>query len=222
MTDDPSNHRIAGLLQDARLVRKQPPEACAAAIGCALAEYDNFESGAASPSLPALEMLAYFLDVPVSYFWGDLALSEQAPEPRPALPAAELAALRNRIIGVQLRQARLAAHLSPEGLAVELGLPAQALTEYESGRAAVPFNHLSALAERLKLPLDHFIEARGPAGEWETTLRALERVRQLPPELREFVSQPVNESYLRLARQLSQLPADRLRGIAASLLEITY
>ena len=34
--------------------------------------------------LPALEMLAYFLDVPVSYFWGDRALSEQTTEPRPA------------------------------------------------------------------------------------------------------------------------------------------
>jgi transcriptional regulator with XRE-family HTH domain len=222
MIEESTNHRLAGLMQDARLVRKQSPEACAAAIGCTLADYDNFEAGASSPSLPALEMLAYFLDVPVSYFWGNRALSEQAAAPRPGLPAAELAGLRNRIIGVQLRQARLAAHLNPETLAAELGLPPQALADYEAGRAAVPFNTLTALAQHLNLPLDHFIEARGPAGEWDTTLRALERVRHLPPELREFISHPVNESYLRLARQLSELPADKVRGIAASLLELTY
>jgi transcriptional regulator with XRE-family HTH domain len=207
---------------DARLVRGQSPEACALAIGCSLAEYDAFEAGVASPSLPALEMLAYFLDVPVSYFWGHRALSEQPPAPRPPLPALDLAALRNRIIGIQLRQARQALHLSLEAVAAEANLPAQTLADYEAGRAAVPFGSLVALAERLHLPLEHFVEARGPAGEWDTTLRAVERVRQLPPELREFVSRPVNESYLRLARQLSELPADKLRTIAASLLEITY
>jgi transcriptional regulator with XRE-family HTH domain len=217
-----STHPLGALLQDARQVRQQSPEACAAALGCTPAEYAAFESGAASPSLPALEMLAYFLDVPVSYFWGTRVLSQQAPAPRPPLPAAELASLRNRIIGIQLRQARQAAHLTPETLAAELNLPAQSVADFEAGRAAVPFSTLSALAQHLHLPLEHFIEGRGAAGEWDTTLRALEQVRQLPPELREFVSRPVNESYLRLARQLSELPADKLRGIAASLLEITY
>ena len=225
MTDQtpaPSDHTLAALLRDARHVRGQSPEACAAAIGCLPGEYAAFEAGTASPSLPALEMLAYFLDVPVSYFWGTRALSAQPPAPRPALPALDLAALRNRIIGVQLRQARQALHLSADALAADLGLPAQTLAGYEAGQAAVPLDHLAALAERLHVPLDHFVEGRGPAGEWDTTLRAVERVRQLPPELREFVSRPVNESYLRLARQLSELPADKLRTIAASLLEITY
>jgi hypothetical protein len=40
--------------------------------------------------------------------------------------------------------------------------------------------------------------------------------------MRDFVSRPINEHYLRLAHQLSQMPLDKLRGIAASLLEITY
>lgn len=216
------NHRLAALLHDARQVRGHAPEACARALGRSVDDYAAFEAGALSPSLPDLELLAYFLDLPVSYFWGERALSEQAPAPRPPLPAAELAALRHRIIGVQLRLAREAARLSPEALAAEAGLPASALTAYESGSLGVPFDHLAALAERLNLPLEHFQEARGPVGEMDATLRAIERVRQLPPELREFVSQPVNESYLRLARRLSELPADKLRGIAASLLEITY
>lgn len=225
MTDHPAAPPpapLAALLLDARLVRAQSPESCALAVGCSPEAYAAFESGAASPSLPELELLAYFLDVPVSYFWGQRALSEQQPAPRPTLPALDLAALRNRIIGVQLRQARQVLHHTLEAVANDLNLPTQTLAAYETGQVAVPFHTLTALAQRLRLPLEHFIEARGPAGEWDTTLRAVERVRQLPPELREFVSQPVNESYLRLARQLSELPADKLRTIAASLLEITY
>jgi len=210
------------LLQDARRVRQEAPEACAAAIGATLEQYQAYEAESNSPSLPELELLAYHLSVPISYFWGHLALSEQSPTPRPALPARELAALRNRIIAVQLRQARQAAHLSVEQVAAEVGLAPEVLAGYEAGQTAVPIEHLGLVARRLNLPLEHFVEGRGPAGESDTTLRALERVRQLPPELREFVSRPVNESYLRLAHQLSELPAEKLRGIAASLLEITY
>jgi transcriptional regulator with XRE-family HTH domain len=209
-------------MQDARSVRGQSVEASAAALGLAPEHYAQYEAGHGAPSLPELELLAYFLDVPVSYFWGDQPLSSQPAESRPALPATDIAALRHRIIGIQLRQARLAAGLTPEALAAELGVTPAALTAYETAGDAVPLPVLTAAAARLSLPLEHFVEPRGPVGEWDVTQRAIERIRQLPPELREFVSQPVNESFLRLAWQLSAMPVDKLRGIAASLLDITY
>jgi transcriptional regulator with XRE-family HTH domain len=209
-------------MQDARSVRGQSVEASAAALGLAPEHYAQYEAGHGAPSLPELELLAYFLDLPVSYFWGDQPLSSQPAESRPALPAADIAALRHRIIGIQLRQARLAAGLTPEALAAELGVAPAALTAYETAGDAMPLPVLTAAAARLNLPLEHFVEPRGPVGEWDVTQRAIERIRQLPPELREFVSQPVNESFLRLAWQLSAMPVDKLRGIAASLLEITY
>jgi transcriptional regulator with XRE-family HTH domain len=215
--------RIVGvLIRDARAVRGQPAEHCAAAMSCTLDEFAQYEAGLASPSLPELELLAYFLDVPLSYFFGDRVLSAQLNGKRAGLPTAEIAALRNRIIGVQLRQARQATGLALATLAADLGLTVEALLDYETGQSAMPLATLQAAAERLGLPLEHFAEEHGPVGEWERTRRALERVRQLPPELRDFVGQPMNESFLRLARQLSELPVEKLRTIAASLLEITY
>lgn len=44
----------------------------------------------------------------------------------------------------------------------------------------------------------------------------------LPAELVEFISNPVNRQYLILASNLSNMPADQLRRIAESLLEITF
>jgi transcriptional regulator with XRE-family HTH domain len=44
----------------------------------------------------------------------------------------------------------------------------------------------------------------------------------LPSELVEFISNPVNKQYLVLASNLSHMPADQLRRIAESLLEITF
>jgi len=213
---------IGVLLKDARLVRGQSLEACAAAAGCSPEALQSYESGQASPSLPELEMLSYALDVPLGYFWGDTVLSEQQPAQRRELPAAEMLALRQRIVGALLRQARQKARLEPADLAESAGLTPAQLTAFELGQAPVPLPELEALSARLGVPVEHFLEAQGPLGEWDSNQRAFERFQRLPPELREFVSRPLNEDFLRLAQRLSQLPSGELRGIAASLLEITF
>ena len=215
--------KIVGvLIKDARQVRGLSEEACATAAGCTPEALAAFELGQSSPSLPELEMLAYALDVPLSYFWGDTVLSQRPAPKRAALPAAEVAALRQRIIGALLRQARQSARLELADVAQGVGLAPARLSAYELGQSPIPLPELEALAARLGVPMDYFLEEQGPVGEWDNTRRAFERFSQLPPELREFVSRPINESYLRLAQRLSQLPAGELRGIAASLLEITY
>ena len=213
---------IGVLLKDARQVRGLSEAACAQQAGSSAATVAAFESGQISPSLPELEMLAYVLDVPLSYFWGDQVLSEQIAPALNALPAAEVAALRHRIVGALLRQARQQAQLEAVDLAEGAGVTPAQLAAYELGQDPIPLPELEALAARLGVPIDHFLETHGPIGEWDSRQRAFERFNRLPAELREFVSRPINESYLRLAQRLSHLPAGELRGIAASLLEITY
>lgn len=45
---------------------------------------------------------------------------------------------------------------------------------------------------------------------------------KIPRELADFIANPVNKQYLLLASNLSHMPADQLRRIAESLLEITF
>ncbi|NIP32622.1 MAG: hypothetical protein GWN00_13130, partial [Aliifodinibius sp.] len=49
----------------------------------------------------------------------------------------------------------------------------------------------------------------------------IDEFQNLPEELQEFIAKPVNQPYLELAKKLSELSADRLRGIAEGILEIT-
>ncbi len=206
-------------MKEARLAARKTGKECAEAIGCAPATYTAYEQGHKSPSLPELELLAYFLDVPPAHFWGDRSLAEtkfEAPE------AAAVTHLRDHIIGAELRKARTAAKFKLKNFAAEVGLSGARLTAYELGEKPVPLPLLETLVERLGLSLEDLLEARGTVGEWESTHRAVERFRQFPLDLREFVSQPANESYLRLAQRLSQMPADEMRGLAENLLEITY
>ncbi len=50
----------------------------------------------------------------------------------------------------------------------------------------------------------------------------LERLAQLPEDVRNFMLEPGNLLYVRVAMQLSTLSADAIRNVAEGLLEITY
>ena len=82
---------------------------------------------------------------------------------------------------------------------------------------------LENLIDALDVPLDKFFSIAGllghPSAANNTASSPLE---DLPDEMREFISKPVNRPYLDLALRLSKMEADKLRSIAASLLEITY
>ena len=207
------------LLTEARMAARKTGAECAEAMGCPPEVYDAYEAGKKSPSLPELELLAYYLDVPPAHFWGERTLEEVRPA---APPPAAVTRLRDRIIGAQLRQARLATKAKLKAVADAAGISTGKLTAYEAGEKSAPLPELEALVAGLGLSLEDLLEAHGQVGDWESTHRAVERFRQFAPDLREFVSQPANETYLRLAQRISQMPTDQLRSLAEGLLELTY
>lgn len=209
------------LLRDARQSAGRTIKECAEQLGLTPGAYTAYESGEKSPSLPELELLAYALEVPLNHFFGQTTLVAQTDQ-RPPAPDAAVLELRDRMIGARLRQARLAAKLRLKEFAERLGIASGLLSAYEYGEKAVPLPDLEVMVNRLGLNVEDFLEPEGVVGEWESARRLFERFKALPPELRDFVVNPVNEHYLRLAQRLSQMPADQLRAIATSLLDITY
>ena len=210
------------LLKDARLAAGKSIKECADILGCPVSAYTAYELGHKSPSLPELEIIAFLLDTPLSHFWGNTVLSESEKNDASQLPRNELTGLRDRIIGAQLRKARTSARIKLKDIAGELGISSVRLSAYEFGEKPIPLPELEALVARLGLSMEDLLETQGPVGEWDNTRRAFERFQKLPPELREFFTQPTNESYLRLAQRLSQLSAEKLRSVAEALLDITY
>jgi hypothetical protein len=56
------------LMKEARLAARKTGKECAEAMGCPPAVYTAYEQGQKSPSLPEIELLAYFLDLPPAHF----------------------------------------------------------------------------------------------------------------------------------------------------------
>lgn len=216
---DVTRAKILGvLIRDARLYASRSLDDCAHILHVTAELMEAAEEGRYLLSLPELEALALYLKVPLAHFWGQQTLGVE-----PATDFSQLVAVRQRLIGALLRQAREQAGRAAEDVAGVIGVDGGQIEAYETGQAAVPILHLEQLGDYLDVGLDYFLDGRrGPLARHEAEL-ALERGFQaLSPDLREFVAGPFNAPYLVTAMRLSELDSQQLRQIAESLLEITY
>jgi transcriptional regulator with XRE-family HTH domain len=146
--------------------------------------------------------------------------SDDAP-PTETLNLPALVSIRQRLIGVMLRQQREKASLSPRQLAERSGMTTARLRAYELGERPIPLPELESLLGLTGGRIEELFDQTGPVGRWQFKQRAIQDFLQLPPEVQEFVCKPVNRPYLDLAQKLSGMTTDRLRALAEDLLDIT-
>jgi transcriptional regulator with XRE-family HTH domain len=206
------------LMRDAREATGKSPEECAEAVGVSTEQLEAYEEGVRPPSLPELEALAYFLQIPPDHFWGRRVLGERKPVGK---LVSKVSDLRHRMIGAMLRQARQEAGISPDGLAEKAGMTTAELESCELGEAPLSMPRLETLAAALNQPLYKFLDRQGPVGVWASEQRVVQSFLKLPSDLQEFVSKPINRPYLELALRLSEMSVDKLRAVGEGILEIT-
>lgn len=213
--------KLGILIRDARLASRRTTKECAAAINVTNGVFKAYEDGRKAPSLPELETLVYYLELPINHFWGSEALSD-VPSRIEELDLPRLTSLRHRMIGALLRQERMDASVSLKYVSNESGIPSSRLKQYELGERPIPLPELEVILKILGGRIETFFDQGGPIGQWMTQQRAIQQFLELPLELQTFVCQPVNRPYLELARKLSEMSKDKLRSVAEDLLDITF
>ncbi len=215
-------NRILGIM--VRSVRDQArasKQECAAVLGVTVNRFTSYEDGTRAMSLPELELLARYLEVPLDTFRASDSLNETVrdatlPDPELFLP------LRHRIVGARLRQLRHEKDFTQANVAKLLGCSASTISDYEYGRRAVPVADLETISRGLGVTLEYFMDRDSEVGAWHQLHSEFEKFKQLSADVRGFVLKPINQSYLELAMRLSRMPAGQLRAIAEGILEITY
>ena len=214
------NRIIGVLLRNERKRAKKAKQECATVLGVSTNTITAYEEGRRPISLPEIEVLAYALGSRMSQ------LLEAEPEPtseEEPPPLLEVLALRHRIVGALLRQARMEADISQKELAKLAGVSANRFSAYEHGERPIPLAELELVAQHLHIPLTYFLDnQKGPVGEWHQQEEAWQRFSELPRDVQDFVIQPANIKYLEVAMRLAQMPSGGLRAIAEGLLDISY
>jgi transcriptional regulator with XRE-family HTH domain len=212
--------KLGVLIRDARMAARRSIKECADAIGTKSGVFRAYEEGHRGPSLPELETLVYYLDLPIDHFWSR-EIKSNTPLPIEALDMPKILSVRQRKIGALLRQERTNASISIRNLAHETGISGARIKAYELGERSIPLPELEVLVSTLGGRIETFFDRSGPIGQWLTNEEAIQNFLELPEELRQFVSLPVNRPYLELAMKLSNMSKDKLRSVAEDLLDIT-
>jgi len=210
---------IGVLLRDARLKAGRSLDDCARLLHVGADQVERWEYGDDVPSLPQLELLAFYLDVPVSHFWGVDTL-EATSEDYVSVQD-EYLSLRTRMIGALLRIAREDAGITLEALAEQTAVPIEQITGYEAGDEPVPMHELTVISNVLKKNVSYFLESGSHLGDWLSMREEWKHFTNLPVEVRKFVANPLNLGFIEIAIMFSQMPADKLRNIGASVLNIS-
>ncbi len=212
--------RMVGvLIQDARLSAKRSIEECALLLRVEPAQVQAWEYGESVPSLPQLELLASFLGVPVSHFWGTETISDSQDQRTDA--NTQYLALRDRMIGALLRQAREEAGHSLETLSETSQIAVEQIERYELGETPLPIHELSVLANAVNKNLSYFLESSSYIGRLLASREEWKHFTNLPDDVRQFAANPVNIGFIEIAIMLSKMPTDKLRQVGESMLEIT-
>lgn len=212
---------IGALLRDARRRAGRTRAECADALGVSKDTIEAYEEGRTPISLPELEVLGYVVGIPMHRFWEGEPELESVDEAHPDFRT--VLDLRHRIVGTLLRQTRLEADVTREGLARVLGCSPARVADYEHSEKPIPVSELELLAEHLDLPLERFVDGQGGmVGEWHRRQEIDRRFRELPEDMQEFVADPNNAGYVEVAMRLSELPLNSLRAVAEGLLAIAH
>lgn len=213
--------KLGVLIRDARLAVRRSVQECAEAIGVRTGIFRAYEEGTKSPSLPELESLVFYLDLPLDHFWSrEIKSTNTAPHQKLDLP--KLHAIRQRKVGALLRQERMNASISIRSLAQSTGIASSRIKAYELGERAIPLPELEVLVATLGGRIESFFDSSGPIGQWMLSEETVKQFLEMPVEVRQFVSAPVNRPYLELAMKLSSMSRDKLRSVAEDLLDITF
>jgi transcriptional regulator with XRE-family HTH domain len=213
--------KLGFLIYDARTSERRSISECASAIGVSEEIYQSYENGSHAPTLPEIEVLAYYFNIPLDHFWGRSSITENKKEDQ-LTHIPRLIQLRQRMIGALIRQVRTTANLSPKEITERTGISEAALWAYELGERGIPLPELEVLASTTGSHIEFFMDERGPVGSWRNQQQAVQKFLELPKDLQDFICRPVNRPYVELALQLSELSVEKLRAVAEGLLEITF
>jgi transcriptional regulator with XRE-family HTH domain len=209
---------LGAALRHARLRAGLFPEEASAALGCDASQIDAYETGRLGISLPLLALWSQMTSVPLS----DLLSNDFCPAERRLTPADPRALLLQRkMLGVLMRQARVTAGRSLDAAAATAGVSVTQAEAFEDGLEDLPVVVLELLAS------DYGVRLGDVAGEALSDLTAPAQassveditVDSLPGDVRDFVRDPSNLRHLRLAEQVSRMPAQVLRELGQSLLD---
>ena len=180
----------------------------------------NYEAGKYIPSLPEIEALSFLYRIPILAFFQQDAVKNHLHTPR-SVQIQRLVEIRQLIIGTRIHLAREKAKISMKQLSKTTSIPTSRIKRYEEGAKPIAMDDLQKIIDALNLNLDDFFDHESPLGNWQNTQSKNIAFEHLPEEIKDFIADPNNLRYLKVAHNLSEIGMDTFNNLSDSLTELT-
>lgn len=209
-------------IKTARVKSRNSLKSCADELNIPLGRYTAYESGAIIPSLPEIELLAYYLKAPIL----DIISEQEETYPFytsdfPGGYVDFFLHLRHKMIGAKLRQLREEKQISPSQLADQAGFLVEDLESFELGQTPIRLSILFRMLEVLNCSLLDIIDQTSLIGKWHQDASSIKLFFRLPRNVQSALLHSENQKYLEFIQKLlcaSENDIDNLTQALKSLL----
>ncbi|MCB2202789.1 helix-turn-helix domain-containing protein [bacterium] len=206
-------------ISDIRRTLQRSVHDCAGILGISEAKYLAFEQGRESLSLPDLELLSLYLNIPLQELFDKDVHTSSSHHLLQLNIRPQYKQLREKMIQTKLILARESKGLSLFDLAQETDIPEKTLQAYELGQLPIPLNHLKSICEALGCSIDTFFpEDNALNGAPKVNNRQGRWQPEYPNN--EAAPNPEEDPYRQLLAALKQIPEEDQARIAKQLLEL--
>ncbi len=150
--------KIVERIKQIRKLKNRSLHDCAKVLNIPKERYHHFEEGNGVLSLPELELLAIFLEVPMQSLFqdSDLELDQAALLSEEKMPVYKN--LRDKMIRTKLNLEMENKGISVENLNDKTGIAMQTLKSYQENGESIPFDHLTRITELLGIPINSLLQ----------------------------------------------------------------
>lgn len=155
------NHNSENIPDRIRKIRKAKQRSihdCASLLEVSKEHYLRFENGTAPFTLPDLELLAQFFDVPLTAFFNDSPLESYSLSLPTDTLKPQYIQLRHKMIRAKFNQLREQTGVTLDELQKETEIPKEDLLDFDDGNAPIPISSLIKIINCLGVSLDQFFK----------------------------------------------------------------
>jgi len=153
------DQKLENILKRIRKTRKAKQRSihdCASILNISKKHYLRFESGTAPLTLPDIEVLAQFFDVPFQSFFDHSPFENQSLSKLTGSIRSQYFELRHKMIQAKFNLLKEKAGVTLEDIQQKTGIPQEALLSFDTGKTPIPINNLIKIAECFGKSLEYF------------------------------------------------------------------
>ena len=204
---------LAEGLRLARELRGKSIKESSQLLGLPSSKLRNYEKGKYVPSLPEIESLSYFYNVPLAAIFNPELLDQYVNNPD-SDQLQSLIKIRTQFIATNLQISREKSGKSAKQISVETSISTSKLRKYENGDSEIPLDDLTKITGSLDLDIEELLDSQSPIGLWQKDQKQMRAFTQLPEEIQSFALAKDNQPFLSFTKKVKAIGVENLEKLA--------